>query len=227
MGKAKEFELFNPMGRPAKEVDLVGALMAFVNGQDVAIYLQPAPGVVRRWSLWREQPNEAERASQVNALGALIDGSRTSFYGGFQTDADGHRRPTHALLEIQTLPDSYRTREQDLLPDRGFAIYLAHMRASIQQEPVLVSHRLGYSLTEYRAFDNIASVLAVAMLLVTDPARPFAKSLSRCKWCQKFYLAKKNPKGGPANRVYCSSAHRDEHHNSAERKAAQKSRKHR
>ena len=68
----------------------------------------------------------------------------------------------------------------------------------------------------------LAAALALGTLLLIDQGRPYQKALCRCKLprCERFYLARRNPKGGPANRTYCTSDHRDEHHDSAERRAA-------
>jgi hypothetical protein len=225
MGPAKNFELSNSIVAPASDAALVDALIAFANGLEVVIYRQrPSLGQVRRWSLWREAPSPDERAAHVNFLHRLME--VPGGYMGYTTDASGQRRPTNAAIEIPALPRP--TGERDLLPDRDFFSWLAHMGASMEHQPVLVAHRQGYSLTEFRSFQNVASALAVGMLLVMDPVRPFAKALCRCKWCQAFYLARKNPKGGPANRIYCSPKHRDNHHDSGARRATEKAaRKHR
>lgn len=71
-----------------------------------------------------------------------------------------------------------------------------------------------------RTFRDLHAMLSRALVLVIDEHAGYGRALSRCKLpaCQKFYLAKRNPKGGPANRTYCCPAHRDEHHNSYERK---------
>lgn len=83
--------------------------------------------------------------------------------------------------------------------------------------------RTGRSRPQYiRNFRDIHAVLSQGVLLLLDPQRSYGKALCRCGLpsCQKFYLARRNPKGGPANRTYCSPKHRDEHHNSGERKTA-------
>lgn len=224
MGKTKDFEVRNDMAAPASDADLVDALLAFANGRDVMIWNQPeSPSVVRRWSLWRERPSPVERSGHIDALAGLIDGSQN--WLPFSTDSSGKRHPTSAVIEIPGLLNPKRDRE--LLPASDPTSWLAHMRASIQIESVLAARQQGYSLIEFRAFQNIASALALALLIANDPARLFAKRVSRCKWCHKFYLARKNPKGGPANRVYCTPDHREEHHNSSTRKATEKAaRKH-
>ncbi|MDE2137928.1 MAG: hypothetical protein KGJ68_10870 [Gammaproteobacteria bacterium] len=72
------------------------------------------------------------------------------------------------------------------------------------------------SLSYFHDYPDVESVLTYGLLLLLDSNREYGKSLSRCHLpsCSKFYLAKPNPKGGPANRYYCKPAHRDEAHNS-------------
>ena len=92
-----------------------------------------------------------------------------------------------------------------------------------------VNVTLGAELVRYgrqrivyvRHFRDIHAVLSEGVLLLMDEHKPYGRTLCRCRLpsCRKFYLARRNPKGGPANRTYCSPEHREEHHNSAERKA--------
>jgi hypothetical protein len=73
-----------------------------------------------------------------------------------------------------------------------------------------------------RHFRDIHAVLSEGLLLLMDEQKTFGRTLCRCRLpsCRKFYLARRNPKGGPANRTYCSPTHRDDYHDSADRKAA-------
>jgi hypothetical protein len=211
----KSFELRNALPAPAKDEEIVAALIAFVNGRDVVIWDQPQPlGRVQRWSLWSELPKPEERRALVNFLRRLLDDPWGGL--GFTTDISGRRRPANAVIQMPPLLRPERAR--DLLPDQDFGSWLAHMSASMQRELVFVAHRQSYSLADFRAFRNVAAALALATSFVMDQARPFATAFYRCKWCQKFYLAHKNPKGGPANRIYCKPQHRTAHHDSAERK---------
>jgi hypothetical protein len=74
----------------------------------------------------------------------------------------------------------------------------------------------GLSLGYRQSFGTVRSALHYAIALILDPKFPYRKAISRCRLqrCGVFYLAKKNPKGGPANRLYCRPAHRDEAHDS-------------
>jgi hypothetical protein len=71
--------------------------------------------------------------------------------------------------------------------------------------------RLGY----LRDFPTLRSALQYAVMLLLDLDLPYGSALCRCqlKRCGVFYLAARNPKGGPANRHYCNPEHRSEAHN--------------
>jgi hypothetical protein len=97
--------------------------------------------------------------------------------------------------------------------DQGLVIKLSSLMVQGSSKRG-VTYRL-----EYR---DRHALLSHALLLLLSEQMPYGKALCRCKLpsCGRFYLASKNPKGGPANRTYCSPAHRDEHHNSYERKTS-------
>jgi hypothetical protein len=217
----KTYELRNTLPAPATDDVLVEALLEFANGGDVVIWGQPRPlSQIRTWSRWRAQPSHEERAAHKDFLNGLIQDP----WGGLPhvTDRSGKRRPANAVIQLSTLGLSGRRGDRALLPGNDFQTWLAHMTDSIEAELVLAAHPSGYSFADFRAFMNIASAMAFAMLIVMDQRRQYASQLSRCKLpsCRRFYLARKNPRGGPPNRIYCRPNHRDEHHNSAERKIA-------
>lgn len=83
----------------------------------------------------------------------------------------------------------------------------------------------GYAVGHVTLWSDLEGLLGYAMMLLLDAGKPYGAALSRCQCCGRFYLARKNRRGGPANRIYCSPAHRLEHHNSAERKAATEKRR--
>jgi hypothetical protein len=218
------YELTNNLPNPATDDALVEALLEFANGRDVVIWGQPDPlERVSTWSIWRTQPSAEERSAHVAFLQDLI---RDPWGGlGHNTDRTGRRRPANAVIQIGDLGPARGDRAVSPRPD--FNAWLAHMKKSMERELVLVGRSHGYSLADFRSFRNIASALAFATLLVMDQSKPYSKDLSRCKLrtCQRFYLAQKNPKGGGKNRTYCSPEHRQEHHDSADRKAAARGRK--
>jgi hypothetical protein len=85
----------------------------------------------------------------------------------------------------------------------------------------------GFWITDTRSFADESRAMDFAVLLLLDRKKPYRKILARCHYgpCQIFYLAQKNPKGGPANRRYCSPEHRNESHNSTRAARRQKGRK--
>jgi hypothetical protein len=82
----------------------------------------------------------------------------------------------------------------------------------------------GFVLGQSRDFLNARALLDYAVALTLDAKLPYGAALARCRLpsCGLFYVAKKNPKGGPLNKTYCTPEHRADHHNSAERKAGAK-----
>jgi hypothetical protein len=64
-------------------------------------------------------------------------------------------------------------------------------------------------------FRDIHAVLTRGVLLLLDPTKQYGSALCRCGHCARFYLARRNPKGGPANRVYCTPKCRSEAHEAA------------
>lgn len=217
--KPTAYELRNGLPAPATDDALVGALLAFANGREVAIWGQPRPfEYIDGWSIWRTDPAEDERSAHVDFLHGLMSDS----WGGLPhiTDNAGRRRPANAVIRLQDLGSGALRADRALLPNQDFYGWLAHMKGSMEREFVLAAHAGGYSFADFRSFKNVASAITLAMLLVMDQRKPYAKALSRCKLptCLRFYLAQKSPKGGPPNRTYCSPKHRDTHHNSADRK---------
>jgi hypothetical protein len=205
---AKCFRLENVVTRPATEAQLIEALLAFVNGQDVLIKQVEE---VRRWSLWREQPSEEERAALVGVLERTMRDPRyalgiTSEWG----------RASGAAIELGgTVPTS----DHALRVIGDLRIWFAHMDRSIERRFVMVPSRRGvYSLVDYWLYRNVAAALTAATLLLIDTSRPHAGALRRCKGCKGLYVARRTRKGELANSVYCSSNCREQYHNSAARK---------
>jgi hypothetical protein len=211
----------NLMTAPASDDSLVVALLEFANGADVVICGQPSPpGELSSWSRWRDTASQEERAAHAALLQQVIDGGPLPLIGH-----PSERRAPHPIAAVIRLPAlDEPDRERMLLPNdnRGLLECLAHMDVSMDRELVLLARPHGYSLADYRRFDNVASALAYALRVLLDQGNAYCRALCRCKLpsCQRFYLARKSPKGGPPNRTYCKPEHRDEHHNSAGRKVA-------
>lgn len=101
------------------------------------------------------------------------------------------------------------------LDDPEFAAIVARvrehvpMRLEVVRTPGAAGPRLGY----LRVVEDLRYGFDWALLMLLDSTMPFRKALSRCAHCKEFYLARRNPKGGPANRIYCSPKCRALAHN--------------
>src|SRR5947208_2525979 len=122
-----------------------------------------------------------------------------------------HPRPLADPLEeakrgqIKELLVEYLQGEVDI---PTFLTYLSgvHFRlvVTVRGDGVLESH-----------FEPLAPTWhGYGLWLLLDPTRPYAAALSRCQYvgCGALYLARKHPKGGPPNKIYCSAAHRNAAH---------------
>lgn len=96
---------------------------------------------------------------------------------------------------------------------------------SMKVRPTIEFGRRGFTLGYAHDFPTLESALNYGVMLLLDVSKPYGVALSRCgrSTCQRFYLAKRNPKGGPANKHYCSPAHRDEAHDLRENRPIRKS----
>jgi hypothetical protein len=189
------FELRNFVTAPANDDSLVEAVLAFANGAELIIVGQPDCGVPRS--------RPADRAPYVELLQDVV-GERSIL--PMLTDNLGRRRPAIPVIRLGRRSDSLPA------PIRGLR--------SIRVERVVISRPRGYSLAYFRQFRTVGALLAEVATLIADPDKPYARALCRCQYpaCRNFYLARKNPKGGPANRIYCEPEHRRLHNNSALRK---------
>jgi hypothetical protein len=92
----------------------------------------------------------------------------------------------------------------------------------VNVEPVSAMDGPRLRLAYDRTFRDLHAALSNGVLLLLDPQRGFGKALCVCGHCSKFYLAHRNPKGGPANRQYCSANCRSRAHDSTESRAARR-----
>jgi hypothetical protein len=101
--------------------------------------------------------------------------------------------------------------------DREFD-FIFHVLQRLRPVPIYKSVAAGIRLGYFHDFPDPETALSFASLLLLDVEKPYGKALSQCKLptCNQFYLAKKNPEGGPPNFNYCKPEHRDEAHNSRE-----------
>ena len=130
---------------------------------------------------------------------------------------------THLDVDPEThvrVRDSLRT----LRTDRGRYLeamrtqYLDHRAIPVRLIPVCVNTQHAIRVSFTRRFRGLDRALSFALLLMADDSLPFGSALSQCAYsqCGKLYLARKNPKGGPANRNYCCPEHRQLSHDAKE-----------
>jgi hypothetical protein len=193
-------QLRNLVTAPATDDALVDALLAFANGAELVIVGQDA-------RFGEPRALDSDRAVYVEALERAVERQEGPI--PMLRHPDGRPRPSFMVMRLGRGSGTRKLPR----PLRGLP--------AVATERVIVPvGRRGYSLAWFRQFRTAASALAEALMLVLDPEKPYAKALCRCRYpeCRKFYLARKNPKGGPANRTYCSKQHRIDHHDSPERK---------
>lgn len=117
-----------------------------------------------------------------------------------------HRRAAKELREI------LRTALMDACKSTSAARKRYRSRVDVMLDGVAVDTelhlrddwRLGHR-HRYKPQDHEAA-LALLWVFLLDPDRPFYSELRRCQLstCQKFFLAEKNPAGGP-RRKYCTT----------------------
>jgi len=193
---SERYELRNLKTTPASDDFLVDALLAFANGAEVTIVGQPRYG--------EPHSKAADRPVYVELLKDTIGGRQSIL--PMLTDKDGRQRPMVAVIDLgrsnASLPSPIRS------------------LGSVSVKRIVVGRPRGYSLAYFRQFHTARAALAEAAMLIVDPYRPYGRALCRCQYpaCQKFYFARKNPRGGPPNRTYCTPKHRELHNNSSLRK---------
>lgn len=247
--KNRLYILHNDIESPADDAALVAALLAYVNGRDVVIRDQedrcsnepPELSDVTQWAKRRSDGSADARPIFTDLLrrsllepDTLISycherwSSDRSYYaisGFFRLDRErGRLVRLKSPSRTDMTDDSFgpeNIREDSWLV--GFFPYLRELSESIVREPIVaISAAEGYALRECRRFLTVSAALTCGLFALMDETGPFHAALARCKLprCGRFYLASRKPAGGPANRTYCCPAHRDEHHNSAERRRA-------
>lgn len=130
--------------------------------------------------------------------------------------------------EAIQLRQEFERTVQLAIDDPGL-LYDLEFSARLHEVGQAVKPKLGAAITRsgrsqpvwYRDFDNnFHALLSQGVLLLLDEGGRYRDDLCRCVQCGRFYLARRNPKGGPANRSYCSEQHRLDYHNSTRRKEA-------
>jgi hypothetical protein len=206
--------LRNLLTAPAGDDVLVDAVLAFVNGDEVVVCGQPT----ERGAAYTEPHSHAEvRGAYIGLLQRFIDDPSSLL----PTFGDGSgRRPVFAVVRLAALDEA-------MCPSGFPKDFFRHV-ASVVPEEILVGRPGGYSPRTFWRFRDAESALATGALRLLDPDRPYSKALRRCVNCKHFYLAKRNPKGGPANRIYCSPPCRRDANEAArsERRVREEARKH-
>jgi hypothetical protein len=250
MGREKLLRLRNAPTAPAGDESLVDTLLGFLAGARVVVADQgiSESALVEHWSRSSADPVEKDRAVFAEVLNAAMMGEReirelgvsetllpmvsdSVAVGAHYSANDGfiHIRqgrlwiePSHRRAESERIMEPFGAAIESPTWLRDFAPYVADLRRTMRFVPLVLLRDGSYSLTQYAVYSTVCAAMTMAALTVLDAGKPFRAALARCKLptCGQFYFARKNPAGGPANRTYCSPAHRDEHHNSAARKAS-------
>jgi hypothetical protein len=241
----RPYVLHNGLDDPASEDELVAALLAFANGREVTIRDQedrysdepPELSDVTRWS--KRQPHAStddhlvfsrilcllvERPEELVSYcnDRVVDGRYYAVYGFVRWIGKQERlfisKPHSRLGITDDIFGPEEVRDDSWLT--SFWPQLRELSESIVREPVVTVRADSYSIIEYRRFVTVSAALTCGLFALLDENGPFRATLCRCKLprCGSFYLARKNPRGGPPNRTYCDDTHREEHHNSAARK---------
>jgi hypothetical protein len=180
---------------PATDDALVTALIDFVNGRDIALLRSPV----------LKQPL---RGDELAAFFAERSG---------KMDFDELRSQMQLWLMRVIAPDPTALNTAFQLVRRLLLQFTAHPVMRI--DPKTFSVEIRY----HRDFEDERAAMLFAVALLFDKSKPFSAAISRCHYedCgNKFYLARRNPKGGPANRIYCSEEHRELGHEAGRAKRA-------
>ena len=165
------------------------------------------------------RPNPLTDDALVAAL--LAVGNGESFQvGPFSTISERSAEAFRMLLLAE-----YEHSWDDANSLVAFAPIAFQLIETMKVKPVLKMAARGLSIRYERTFPSIDTALQFAFMLLLDAEGPYLNALSRCglSTCNRYYLARRNPKGGPANRFYCDPAHRELAH---DRKENRKVRKH-
>ncbi len=253
IGHEKLIRLSNAPTSPAADEVLVDSLLGFVTGTRVVIADQGLRKSARvtRWSRSASEPSSQDRAVFSNVLNAAMEGEREIAELGLSETlipmlsdsvAIGrHYAANEGFIQIRQgrlwiVPPHRRAESERIMEPLGasihsptwladFAPYVAELRRTMRFNPLVGLRNGSYVFIQYAEFSTVCAAMTLAALIVLDAGKPFRTALARCKLpsCGKYYLSRKNPSGGPANRSYCSSTCRtifNDSERSARRKAA-------
>jgi hypothetical protein len=198
--------LKNSVTEPLDDRAVLHATLAFANGS--ALFLEPTrdglPDI-------REVARQGDAAEWPSKLWQSV--------GAFLHEDEQLRAKSRAVLS-----DISSTRTRSVPRALKAAISDDAWICRLNERPV-VYRRKGVELVgRFSSFEDHRAVVARGITLFAQHDCPAL--VGRCKLgsCGVFFVARQNPKGGPPNRIYCRSDHRDLHHNSAARKKVGESR---
>jgi hypothetical protein len=136
-----------------------------------------------------------------------------------------------AEMSQDTLRADIQNRLQQIAKDRaGYAVNFVEfgirLLGGMKVQPLIGFSNRGFTVNYYHAFRDEQVALLYALVLMLDVTKPYGAALCRCQFepCSRFYLARRNPAGGPANRIYCSPLHSKLAHDAGR---AERARRHR
>jgi hypothetical protein len=91
---------------------------------------------------------------------------------------------------------------------RAFTLPLLQSLAALEIKAVMAITTRGLVLDYYHKFSDEQAALLYALMLLLDTGRPYGRALRRCLFCERYYLAAQNRRGGPPNNFYCRPEHR-------------------
>ena len=161
----------------------------------------------------------------VTAALDQANGAEVSLNGAGQADPAASR--LHLLSVLERVRAAYALDPKSAARGQAFREILGvslRLLGRLDVRPVYEVGASGVLLDYFRDFLTVDAALSYAVLLLLDRRKPFGPALCRCRLisCERFYLAARSPKGGPANRTYCTPEHRAESHDSAQSRTARK-----
>jgi hypothetical protein len=232
-------EVLNSPGFPASEDRLVDALIGFANGAEVVMLDKPRerPATVEEKRAHPRAPVELRQrfAAILQDIVGTAERFRPTRQGRMWTQTEtwaswaasrGLDPDGTPLVDSWEVPqgDLASLQEQSPIGGMNFLGYASNLLTLVTVKPVLAIGSHGYSIQHFHDFPDLEALLTYAVVLLLDGTKPYGKALCRCKLstCDRFYLARKNPKGGPENRNYCSIKHRQVAHDSRKHRAEMK-----
>lgn len=199
-------------GNDPSDAELVKTLLAFANGERFRLIVHSPIDKTDPSAL----PLEAKVYSSDDGLTRTNTKTMAMYIS-----ADGVTR-----TDYRDKLDAFVTNRSAFI-DRVFMESLVGLMDVLRVMPVFTYGIDGVRLQYQRYFPSFKTAIDFSVMLLLDDSLGFGPALCKCQYsqCRKFYLAKRNPKGGPANRNYCCPDHRDLSHDAKENRGAKSARK--